>query len=251
MASIYKRKDGFYFLREKIDGKVKLTYLGTKPPIRRSRGWTNLTQDTIDWIKRQRQTPSNIKQTLTHPTNGRYRTIVVDPPWPIEEIQLKARSEEHITPYATLPISTIKKGTGPIPVKRLAEKSGCHVFLWTTQKYLSVAFEVMQCWGFRHIFTMVWHKNAGMQPFSLPQYNCEFILFGRKGNLKFDDTKQFQTCFYTPRREHSRKPDEFYELIKRVSPAPRLDMFSCQPHEGFDQYGNEASKYEASKENPD
>jgi len=93
--------------------------------------------------------------------------------------------------------------------------------------------------------------NAGMQPFNLPQYNCEFILFGRKGSLQFDDTKQFQTCFSALRREHSRKPDEFYELVKRVSPAPRLDMFSCQPHDGFDQYGNETSKYEAPKDNPD
>lgn len=109
MASIFKRKDGKYYLNEWVDGKSKLTYLGTKPPIRRSRGWINLSQDTVDWIKRQRQTPSNIKTTLTIPTNGKYRTIVVDPPWPIEEIQLRARSKEDITPYPTLSLQAIKK----------------------------------------------------------------------------------------------------------------------------------------------
>ena len=252
MASIYERvyKNGnkTYWLNEWVNGKPKLTYLGTKPPIRRSRGWTNLPQDVVDWIKRQRQTPGNIRQTLTLPSNGKYRTIVIDPPWPIEEIQLRARSKEDITPYATIPLSIIKKGTGPIPIKRLTDKQGCHIFLWTTQKYLQAGFEVLECWGFRHIFTMVWHKNAGMQPFNLPQYNCEFVLFGRKGNLPFLDTRNFQTCFYSLRREHSRKPDEFYKLVARVSPIPRLDMFSREPHDWFDQYGNEASKYQDNKD---
>ncbi len=248
MACIIERKTQkgkYYYLDEWVEGKHKRTYLCTKPPIRRLRGWANLTQDTVDWIKRQRQTPSNIKPTLTLPTNGRYRTIIVDPPWPIEEIQLRARSDEKPTPYPTLSLEAIKKGTGRIPVKHFADNKGCHIFLWATQKYLSAAFEILRSWGFRHIFTMVWHKNAGMQPFNLPQYNCEFILFGRKGSLQFDDTKQFQTCFSALRREHSRKPDEFYELIRRVSPEPRLDMFSRQPHNGFDQFGNEATKYKA------
>jgi len=254
MASIFERKTKsgtYYQLAEWIGGKQVTTYLGTRRPMPRSRGWTNLSQDTIDWLKRQRQTPSNIQPTLTSPKNGRYRTIVVDPPWPIEEIQLRARSDEKPTPYPTLSLEAIKKGTGRIPVKRFADSKGCHIFLWTTQKYLSVAFEILRCWGFRHIFTMVWHKNAGMQPFNLPQYNCEFILFGRKGGLQFNNTKQFQTCFSALRREHSRKPDEFYELVRRVSPAPRLDMFSRERRDGFDQYGNEASKYDNATINAD
>jgi len=88
MAHISERKNQngtkFFVLVEpyRKNGKVKRkqTYLGTKPPIRRSRGWTNLSQDTVDWIKRQRQTPTNIGKTLILPTNGKYRTIVVDPP---------------------------------------------------------------------------------------------------------------------------------------------------------------------------
>lgn len=248
MACIIERKTSkgkYYYLAECVDGKRKQTYLGTKRPMPRSRGWANLSQATIDWLKRQRQTPSNIKSTLKVPTKGKYHTLVVDPPWPIERIDLKVRSEEEVTPYPTLPLSTIKRGTGKIPIKRLIDKGGCHVYLWTTQKHLTFAFEVLQCWGFKHIFTMVWHKNRGMQCIHLPQYNCEFVLFGRKGNLPFLDTKAFATCFYAPAKKgHSRKPGEFYELVRRVSPAPRLDMFSREPRDGFDQYGNEASKYD-------
>lgn len=248
MAFIFERKlakKRYYYLAEKVDGKRKLTYLGIKPPMPRSRGWTNLSPKTIGWIKRTRQTANNIKQTLIEPTNGRYRTIVIDPPWPIERIDMGARCEEDGKPYPTLPLSIIKKGTGnKIPIKRLIDKTGCHVFLWTTQKHLTAAFDILQSWGLKHIFTMVWHKNAGMQPVHLPQYNCEFVLFGRKGNLPFLDTKDFQLCFYAHRPEgHSRKPDEFYNLVRRVSPAPRLDMFSRELRDGFDQYGNETNKY--------
>jgi N6-adenosine-specific RNA methylase IME4 len=244
MASIQAQqtKSGtYYYLAERIDGKVVKTYLGTKPPIRRSRGWTNLSQDTVNWIKRQRQAP--LKPSKIQTPSAKYRTMVVDPPWPMEEIQLRARSKEDLTPYPLLSIAQIKKGNGRIPIKRLADKTGCHLFLWTTQHYLTTAIEILQGWGFKHILTMVWHKNAGMQPFNLPQYNCEFILFGRRGKIQFLETRNFATCFYALRREHSRKPDKFYELVKRVSPAPRIDMFSREKRDGFDQYGNEVSKY--------
>ena len=86
---------------------------------------------------------------------------------------------------------------------------------------------------------MTWHKNGGFQPFGLPQYNSEFIVFGRRGGLDFLDTKQFFTAFNAPRREHSRKPDEFYELVKRVSPQPRIDIFSREKREEYDQFGND------------
>ena len=49
--------------------------------------------------------------------------------------------------------------------------------------------------------------------------------------------------FITKVREHRFKPDEFYELIKQVSPEPRIDIFICEARDGFDQWGNEASKF--------
>jgi N6-adenosine-specific RNA methylase IME4 len=130
------------------------------------------------------------------------------------------------------------------PVADLAAND-CHLFLWTTHKFLPMAFRLVEHWGFTYICTMVWHKAGGFQPFGLPQYNCEFVLFCRKGNLPFLDTKDFPCCFTGARREHSRKPDEFYRTIARVSPGPRLDVFSREARDGFAQYGKETELYDA------
>ena len=55
-------------------------------------------------------------------------------------------------------------------------------------------------------------------------------------------TKAFKTVLRGERREHSRKPAEFYDLLLRVSPEPRLDIFSRENHDGFDAWGNETGK---------
>ena len=180
------------------------------------------------------------KQVGTIPTpQGKYRTIVIDPPWDIDKIVREVSPNQYDYDYATMSIEEIKA----LPIPELAFDDGTHLYLWTTQKYLPVAFDIMKGWGFNYIFVMVWHKAGGFQPFNLPQYNCEFVLFGRKGSLDFLDTKNFFTCFSGKRREHSRKPIEFDDLIRRVSPEPRIDYFSREEKEGFISYGNETNKF--------
>ena len=122
------------------------------------------------------------------------------------------------------------------------DKSGCLVFLWTTEKFLPFAFTILEAWGVKYLFTMVWNKHRGRQLVGLPQFNCEFVLVGRIGKLDFVDTKAFKTSFEGLAREHSQKPKEFYRLLKRITPEPRIDMFSREKHNGFDQWGNEVGK---------
>jgi N6-adenosine-specific RNA methylase IME4 len=166
-----------------------------------------------------------------------YRTVAIDPPWPIEINDRDVRPDQVGMHYPTMSVDEIKAIRLPLADEAI-------VFLWTTQKFLPAAFSVLEAWGLKYLFTMVWHKSGGPQPFNLPQYNCEFVLVGRRGGLPFLDTKQFSTCFEAPRREHSRKPDFFYELVERVSAAPRLDYFSREKRNGFDQFGNEVEKFD-------
>lgn len=167
---------------------------------------------------------------------GKYRTIVVDPPWPMKKIERKAAIRQGDVEYATMSVDAIAEM--PVPAH-----TASHCYLWTTQRFLPDAFTILEGWGFDYLVTMVWHKAGGFQPFDLPQYNCEFILLGRRGGLPFLDTKDFKCCFQAKRREHSRKPDVFYELVNRVSPAPRLDMFAREQRDGFEVWGNQTDQF--------
>lgn len=115
-----------------------------------------------------------------------------------------------------------------------------HLFLWTTEKFLPAAINrVLPAWGFRYVLVMVWLKPGGMQPIGLPQYNCEFVVYARRGTPKFRSTRGFACGFCAPRGDHCRKPDEFYNVVRRVTAGPRLDMFSRERRAGFSQHGKQ------------
>ena len=84
--------------------------------------------------------------------------------------------------------------------------------------------------------------TTGMKPVNYPQMNAEYIIVATRGNTRnigFYDETNFYACFEAPSKGHSVKPVEFYELLERISPGPRLDMFARSPHEGFDGWGTE------------
>lgn len=160
--------------------------------------------------------------------SGPFQVVVADPPWRYES--------GNDLPYPTLSIEEIKG----LPVRNLADENAI-LWLWTTNAHLRVAFEVVESWGFGYKTLLTWVKDR-MGTGEWLRGKTEHCLLGARGNPVFlhgSDT----TALEAARRQHSRKPEEFYELVERVCPGSRVDLFSRQQREGWCVYGDQTKQF--------
>lgn len=157
------------------------------------------------------------------PSEGRVKTIVIDPPWDHEGFSLAGRGRPD---YATMTHDELLA----LDLGRWTEEP-CHLYLWTTNNFLLNAGELLKAWGFEFKTVLTWVKPR----FGLGSYfrsSTEHVLFGVKGKLT-TRVADIPTHFEAPLGEHSAKPEAFYELVKRASYPPYGEVFQRDKRDGF------------------
>jgi N6-adenosine-specific RNA methylase IME4 len=210
--------------------------------------------ENVDRAYKQVQGQLNLDAKKNRPIvcpEGKFATIVCDPPWPIDKIRMEVNSDESEMDYETWTEEELPARLADlarfIDSKAVDE---CILWFWSTIRFQRIAEDAVEAWGWKRLPSGIWHKRTGMQPVGLPKWNYEVVVIARRGGAEFLTTEDFPLCFDGTSREHSRKPAEFYDRVRRVSPAPRLDMFNRAPIEGFERHGNEIDRFPEETEVP-
>jgi N6-adenosine-specific RNA methylase IME4 len=173
---------------------------------------------------------------------GKYRTIVADPPWQYEPHVRGTSSfgprSDHALPYQQMTISEIAE----LPITDLAEDES-HLYLWTTNRYLRAAFDLIEGWGFTFRQVLVWRKVGCPTPFaaSIAPNHAEFLLYACRGKLGLLGRLKTNVIEAPQQRQHSKKPEVFIDLIETVSPPPYVELFARRHRLGWDVWGNESA----------
>ena len=174
----------------------------------------------------------------------KYKTIYADPPWKFQNpTGTVAPEHKRLSRYSTMQLEEIKA----LPVSKVADEK-CHLYLWVPNALLPEGLEVMQAWGFEYKTNIIWEKirKDGMPDGRGVGFYfrnvTEILLFGIRGdkNRTLDPGRSQVNLIRSIKREHSRKPDEFVNLIERCSSAPFLEIFARGDRAGWDMWGDQA-----------
>lgn len=176
-----------------------------------------------------------------------YELIMADPPWRFELYSDAGEEKSAQAHYRCMPLNEIKA----LPVSQLA-RGDCILWLWATAPMLPQALEVLAAWDFVYVTMGCWHKKTsnGKTAFGTGyrlRSACEPFLIGMLGNPKTTRSQRNLIASDVVEgavREHSRKPDEAYQMAEAWLPnARRLELFSRQSRPGWDNWGNESTKF--------
>lgn len=171
-----------------------------------------------------------------------YDFIMADPAWTFVTYSEKGHEKAPQAHYDCQSLDEIKA----LPVGQLASRD-CVLWLWACNPMLDQAFDVIKAWGFQFKTAGSWAKKTvngkyRWGPGYVLRTTNEPYLIATTGNPQI---KAIQSGFDGLAREHSRKPDEAYELAERMCPnARRLNMFTRETRVGWDSTGDEATKFD-------
>ena len=172
-----------------------------------------------------------------------YDLVVIDPPWPFATWSPAGQGKSASKHYRIMTLADIMA----LPVRQLL-KDNAVILLWTTGAMLAQAVAVMEAWGITFKTELAWRK---VRRNGKVRMGCGFwartmhepILLGTVGKpRKF--TLALPSSFDGIAREHSRKPDQFYQMITDRTPGlRRADLFAREKREGWDAWGDEVEKF--------
>jgi N6-adenosine-specific RNA methylase IME4 len=182
---------------------------------------------------------------ITFAANRRFGTVLIDPPWRFTNRTGKMAPEhKRLARYTTMTVNEISS----LPVGGIVAPTA-HLYLWVPNALLPLGLHVMEAWGFQYKTNIIWHKlrkDGGSDGRGVGFYFrnvTEMILFGIRGkNARTLQPGRRQVNYIgTRKREHSRKPDEQYDIIASCSPGPFLELFSRGKRKGWSAWGDEAT----------
>ncbi|MFZ5491944.1 MAG: MT-A70 family methyltransferase [Pseudomonadota bacterium] len=187
-------------------------------------------------------TEPNPAEDLLRKFAGQFSTILADPPWQFQNRTGKVAPEHRrLLRYPTMEHQEIQQ----LPVAKLAAARS-HLYLWVPNALLAEGLRVMEAWGFTYKSNLVWYKvrkDGGPDGRGVGFYFrnvTELVLFGVRGSMRTLPPGRTQVnILATRKREHSRKPDQIYDVIEACSPGPYLELFARFRRPGWNQWGNE------------
>jgi N6-adenosine-specific RNA methylase IME4 len=163
-----------------------------------------------------------------------YKCIVVDPPWPERGSgKCKRGADRH---YPVMSPAMILETIRTSGVWR-PDPAGCHLYMWATNTYLPDGLGLMRELEFRYVTNLCWSKAGKIGLGRYFRGRHELCLFGVIGSL-MTQARDIPTEFLAKRGRHSQKPKEFFDLVERASPGPRLELFATEERPGWEAWGN-------------
>ena len=163
---------------------------------------------------------------------GKFQVILANPPWEYDFSETQSREIEN--QYPTMKLKEIKELTdGKRTVKDLSSGDSV-LFLWTTSPKLEEGLSVLKEWGFTYVTCAIWDKKViGMGYYFRQQH--EILLVGKKGNLPVPDPEnRISSIISAKRTQHSRKPEEVYEILEKMYPdRTKIELFGRNQKRGW------------------
>ena len=175
----------------------------------------------------------NISKDIELPT-GKYSVIYADPPWQYENSGFINSAESNYPTMSENELACLSEKLNEI------SNDSSVLFLWATNPLLDVAMRIMQSWGFEYKTNFVWVKDKARGFAWWAKSKHELLLVGTKINTKTPE-QSFDSAICANRpNEHSRKPEEFYDLIEVLFPkCKKIELFARSRRPGWDSWGNQ------------